>query len=204
MKKTWKKSPVSWVLLSICVVVYGYTRLRFGTNMNAYEALQVGGLLPPLITQEKEWYRLLTANFIHFDFLHILCNCYSLYVIAMQLQFEALLQTKRYLFIIITSMLFTTGIPCLLYVIFGIGGQTVMGGISGVIFGLIGAMLLLAMYFKGAYLRIFKLIYPSVLLTLVLPIFVPSISWIGHISGMIGGFISMLLIVICKPLSIWK
>ena len=65
-----------------------------------------------------------------------------------------------------------------------------MGGISGAIFGLMGALLALAWKFKDVYAYLFKQISSSVLLMLLISILVPSISLSGHISGMIGGFIA--------------
>ncbi|MFV0395857.1 MAG: rhomboid family intramembrane serine protease [Coprobacillaceae bacterium] len=204
MKIQYKKSPITFGVIAICVVMYLYTCIRFGSRMTALEAVQVGGLHPILILELNEYYRLFTANIIHFDLMHIFCNCYSLYTIGSMMGLEQLLKPKRYIFLIIISMLFTTGIPCLLYVIFNIGGNSIMGGLSGVVFGLIGAMLALAICFRGQYLQIFKQIYQSVLLMLVVSVLVPSISLVGHVAGMIGGFVGMILIIKCVPLPIWK
>ena len=79
-----------------------------------------------------------------------------------------------------------------------------MGGISGAIFGLMGALLALAMEFKSVYAYVFKQIASSVILMLLISFLVPSISLVGHVSGMIGGFIAMLLIIKFMPLDIWK
>lgn len=204
MKIQYKKSPITIIIIVICIVMYLFTLGKFGTRMTAYEALQVGGLHPSLVVEWNQFYRLITANIIHFDIMHIFCNCYSLYTIGTMMGLEQLLKPKRYIFLIVISMLFTTGIPCLLYVIFNIGGTSVMGGLSGVVFGLIGAMLALALYFRGQYLHIFKQIYQSVLLMLVVSFLIPSISLVGHVSGMMGGFVGMLFIIKIFPISIWK
>lgn len=204
MKIQYKKTPITIGVIVVCVVMYGYIVSQFGAQMTAYNALEVGGLHPILVLEGKEYYRLFSANIIHFDIMHIFCNCYSLYTIGTMMGLEQMLNAKRYIFLIVISMLFTTGIPCLLYGIFNIGGNTVMGGLSGVVFGLIGAMLALAIYFRGAYLQVFKQIYQSVILMLLVSILVPSISLVGHVSGMLGGFIGMLLIIKFMPIAIWK
>ena len=55
-----------------------------------------------------------------------------------------------------------------------------MGGISGAIFGLMGALLALAWKFKDVYAYLFKQILSSVLLMLLISILVPSISLSGQ------------------------
>jgi rhomboid protease GluP len=204
MKIQYKKTPITIGIIAICILMYLYIFITFGGQMSAYEALQVGGLHPALVVEEHEYYRLLSANIIHFDIFHIFCNCYSLYVIGSMMGLEQLLKEKRYILLIVISMLFTTGIPCLLYVIFNTGNTSVMGGLSGVVFGLIGAMLVMALYFKGHYLQLFKQIYQSVILMLVVSMLVPSISLVGHVSGMLGGFIGMFIIIKWMPINAWK
>ena len=204
MKIPYRKSPITISVIVICVVMYVYTFSKYGGRITALQALQVGALHPSLVIEWNQYYRLFTANILHFDVLHIFFNCYSLYTIGTMMGLEAILKTKRYLFIIIISMLFTTGIPCLLYGIFNIGGNSVMAGLSGVVFGLIGAMLALALYFRGQYLQVFKQIYQSVILMLLISFIVPSISLVGHVSGMIGGFVAMFIIIKWMPIISWK
>ena len=202
MKECYKKSPVTFIIILICLGVYGFTLVKFGDGLNAYEALLAGGLYPPLVIKYHQWYRLFSANFIHFDILHILCNCYSIYVVATKMRLEQLLATKRYIFLILISSLATTGIPCLLYQ-WGLLGDTIMAGLSGVIFGLVGAMLVLAFEYRGHYMQVFKQIYPSLLLMLVISLLVPSISLVGHVAGMIGGITAMYVMIKCRPLTSW-
>lgn len=63
-----------------------------------------------------------------------------------------------------------------------------MGGISGVIFGLIGSLLALSVLYGDVYSYLFKQIVSSVVLMLFISVAVPSISLVGHLGGMIGGF----------------
>lgn len=195
MKIEYKKSPVTFGVIAICVVMYLYTTYKFSGIMTAFEALQVGALHPIWVINGHQYYRLFTANILHYGFMHMFLNCYSLYTIGAMMGLEQSLKTKRYLFIIVVSMLFTTGVPCLLYGIFSIGGNSVMAGLSGVVFGLIGAMSALALYYRGQYLQVFKQIYQSVIAMLIISVLVPSISLVGHVAGMLGGFIAVFIIV---------
>lgn len=198
----YKKYPVTTGLIIICVLVYCYTSFRYSFEMNVFEGIITGGFNPVLVLEENQYWRLITANFIHFGIMHIFCNCYSLMNLGSVM--EMLLGMKRYLIILISSALFTTVLPTVYYCFTGSGAYSVMGGISGVIFGLMGALLALAWKFKDVYAYLFKQISSSVLLMLVISFIVPSISLSGHISGMIGGFITTLIIIKYMPLSTWQ
>ena len=170
--------------------------------MNVFQGIESGGFNPILVMGLKDYYRLITANFIHFGLMHIFCNCYSLLNFGAVMEY--LLGQKRYAIVLIASMFATTMFPCALYLINGSGANSIMGGISGAIFGLMGALLALAMKFKSVYAYVFKQIASSVILMLLISFLVPSISLVGHVSGMIGGFIAMLVVIKFMPLDIWK
>lgn len=202
MKYDYKKYPITTGVIGICILVYVYTTIKYGIDMNANEGLRTGGFNPILVVHFNEYYRLITANFIHFGLMHIFCNCYSLVNLGSVM--EHLLGQKRYAIVLGISMVATTLLPCLLYLINDSGAYSVMGGISGAIFGLMGALLALAMKFKNIYAYLFKQISSSILLMLLISVLVPSISLTGHVAGMIGGFVAMLLIIKFMPLNIWK
>ena len=68
-----------------------------------------------------------------------------------------------------------------------------MGGISGIIFGLIGSLLALSVLYGDIYSYLFKQIASSVLLMLFISVAIPSISLTGHIGGLIGGFVATII-----------
>lgn len=201
MNFDYKKYPVTSGLIGICVVVYLYTTIKYGLEMNAYEGIEAGGFNPIFVIAGHQYWRLITANFIHFGIMHIFCNCYSL--VNLGTVMEYLLGTKRYLIIIISTALATTALPTIYYLVTGSGANSIMGGISGVIFGLMGALCALAWKFKDVYAYLFKQISSSILLMLLISLLVPSISLSGHVSGMIGGFVAALALIKFMPLNIW-
>ena len=79
MKFDYRKYPITSVVIGICVIVYIYTTLKYGIEMNVYQGIESGGFNPILVIHLKDYYRLITANFIHFGLMHIFCNCYSLW-----------------------------------------------------------------------------------------------------------------------------
>lgn len=186
--KKYKKVPVTMGLITVCIIVYLISFVLYGEEMNVYEGITMGGYNPIYVYLDNQYYRLLTANFIHFGLLHIAVNCYSLYGIGMFI--EASLKPKKYAIVLLVSALATTGLPYLLFLINGFEANTVSGGISGVIFGLIGALGALAIKYKNIFMDIFKQLAPNVILMLVISFIVPTISMSGHVSGLIGGFVA--------------
>lgn len=193
----YKKAPITFLLITICVIVYIISFLLFGETMSSYDAIRFGGYNPLFVYANHEYYRLLTANFIHFGLIHIAVNCYSLYGIGAFI--ESVLKTKKYIIVLCVSAITTTSLPYILFLFNGFEANTISGGISGVIFGLIGALGALALKYKNVFLDIFKQLAPNVLLMLVISFVVPSISWSGHVFGMIGGFVSTYILLNIKP-----
>ena len=191
--KQYKRAPVTSVLIALCVVIYVISFLLYGEEMNVYEGMAFGGYNPVFVQLNHEYYRLITANFIHFGIIHIAVNCYSLYGIGMFI--ESSLKPKKYCIVLFISALATTGLPYLLYLINGFEANTVSGGISGVIFGLIGALGALALKSRDIFLDVFRQLAPNLLLMLFISVVVPSISLSGHVAGMIGGFIATYIIL---------
>jgi len=188
MNREYKIYKITYFLMVVNVITYLYTSLKYGLSMSAMQGIQVGGFNPLYVYYYHEYYRLITANFIHFGLMHIFCNVYSLYNLGMLM--EKILKEKKYIIVIVVSMISTTLFSYLLFLLFNIGTNSVMGGISGVVFGLIGSLLALSVLYGDVYSYLFKQIVSSVVLMLFISVAVPSISLVGHLGGMIGGFIA--------------
>lgn len=130
-----------------------------------------------------EYYRLFTAMFIHFGILHLALNMWALWVLGRNL--EAVLGPVRF---------------AALYVLGGLGGNVLAywlgsprvptAGASTAIFGLFAAIFIV-MRRMG---RDTSAIIPVLVINLVFTFTVPSISWQGHIGGMItGGIVAVIL-----------
>lgn len=194
--KNYKKYPITIGLITLCVGVYIISSLLYGLEMNAQDGISFGGFNPLLVFYDNEYYRLITANFIHFGILHIAVNCYSLFGIGVFI--ERVLKTRKYMIVLISSAISTTVLPYLLFLFNGYGSMSVSGGISGVIFGLLGALGALALTYRDVFLDVFKQLLPNVLLMLFISVAVPSISLSGHVSGLIGGFVATYLVLKIK------
>lgn len=189
----YKRFKITYTLIAVSIVVYIMTTLLFGLDMSSYDALMFMGYNPVYVSTYHAYYRLITANFIHFGIFHLVVNCYSLYNVGTFI--ERILDFKDYLIVVISSMISTTLIPYILYLIMGFGYNSVSGGISGVICGLIGSIIAFALVIKGAFQDVLRGIMPSILLMIVLSVVSSSISLSGHLSGMLGGFVSTYMIL---------
>jgi membrane associated rhomboid family serine protease len=148
-----------------------------GVNSTIYEK---GVLYAPFVAQ-GDWWRLLTAAFLHYGPFHLLLNMLALWWFGTLL--EQRIGSGRFLLIYIASGLA------------GSAGALVLSpnsptvGASGAIFGILGAGLVLErqrdFVFGGSALGI-------IVANLVLTFALSGISVGGHIGGLIGGAASML------------
>ncbi|HPF83392.1 MAG TPA: rhomboid family intramembrane serine protease [Bacilli bacterium] len=172
-----KKDPIiTKILLLINIVVF---LLQFVYGQNSL--LSFGALYGPAV-KSGEIYRLFTAAFIHIDILHLLFNCYALYVIGPQI--ENFFGKWKYLGI----YLFSAVCGNMLSIMFN--PSTVSIGASGAIFGIMGSLVYFGYYYRTYLDGIMKSqIIPMVLLNLILGFLVPGIDGFAHLGGLIGGVI---------------
>ncbi|WP_084106292.1 rhomboid family intramembrane serine protease [Demequina sp. NBRC 110056] len=140
-----------------------------------------------------EWYRWITAGFIHFSILHIGMNMLALWQLGQVL--EPALGRWRFLGLYAGSLMGSSAAV----EIIGTGGSlTAVGGASGAIFGLIAAY--------GIILKRLRLPYTQVLVIAAIFIGAPllsdlipgfgffsGLSWQGHLGGAIAGAAIMLV-----------
>lgn len=193
-----KNARITISLIAICVAVYLVSFLLYGLTMSAVEGLEFGGFNPIYVIHYNQYYRLITACFIHFGIIHLAFNMYSLYIFGSFM--EWILKTGRYFALSVAGLLCSTVIPLVLYLLFGMGANTVLGGISGLIFAYLGAFTYLSYRYPHVFKQMFRQLVPILLLNLFISISVPSISLVGHLGGYLGGMVIMAAIEYVKPL----
>jgi membrane associated rhomboid family serine protease len=134
------------------------------------------GMAPFAVRDEGQWYRLLTAAFLHAGLLHLATNMLTLYIVGAPL--ERLLRTGRYLTVYLVSALGGSLLSLWLSPEFSLGV-----GASGAIFGLFGALVVLRRQVGAEAGGLAVLIG----LNLVISFAVPNISWQAHIGGLVTG-----------------
>ncbi len=73
-----RNSPVSTAILIICVILY-FIEQTNGHPENADTAIRYGAMYAPMVKRGQYW-RLVSACFVHFGIWHIIANMYSLYL----------------------------------------------------------------------------------------------------------------------------
>lgn len=146
-------------------------------------ALQPGGFYVPLYdgtlmhSGGEEWYRLLTSGFVHFGIVHLLFNMYLLYVLGNMI--EPMIGRVRFLLVYLASLLGGSALELVL------GGDSVAGGASGAVFGLMG-LAAVAYWLRGVN-PLSTQIGTLLMLNLVLTFVFPGISIGGHLGGVLAG-----------------
>ncbi len=162
-------------LLVIMGLIYIYRLL------GNWETLVINfGIYRDLI-REGEIYRLLTGTFIHVDLIHLLCNCYALYMIGNMV--EGYYGRKKYIIIYLVSALAGSLLSIAMSSGFSIGA-------SGAIFGLLGSLLYFGYHYRVYFGSvILARIIPIVILNLAIGFMIPDIDNFAHIGGLFGGFL---------------
>jgi membrane associated rhomboid family serine protease len=168
-------SRVSQTIVVLNVVVFvlglalgqGYLQGRFG---------QIAGAPGVYGVADGEYYRLLTAAFLHAGVFHILMNMFALAQLGPVL--EAALGRLRFTALYVLSALGGSVLSYLLSDPFQLGV-----GASGAIFGLFGAYYVVVRRLGGETRSIVTLLAINLVITFTIPI----IDWRAHLGGLVVG-----------------
>lgn len=174
---------VTKVLIAVNVFVFLAQVIQSGSLTNPFGELFVRGALYGPAVANGDWYRLVSCAFLHGSILHIFFNMLMLWWFGRPL--EHLLGRTRFVAIYFISILA------------GSAGALVLTpdrptiGASGAVFGILGAGLILERsninVFGGSALII-------VILNLALSFTLNSVSIGGHVGGLIGGALCILVL----------
>jgi len=165
------KPYVTWSLIGITVAVF---LVQFATGVD--QVAEDFGMWPFGIALYGEWWRLLTAAFLHGSWLHIAFNMYVLFVFGPIL--ERVLGHVRFI---------------VLYLVAALGGsvasyvfsdpRTVSVGASGAIFGLMGAVIIAGRRLRWDITQVLVLLGINV----VIGFLSPDVDWRAHFGGLVVG-----------------
>lgn len=166
---------ITYLLIAINVICF-VVPILFGQYDDLISMFCVHG---PSI-RAGQFYRLFTGMFLHGSILHLLFNCYALYVIGCQL--ESLMGKAKYTII----YLFSGVTGALLSMTFG--GNYASIGASGAIFGLMGSLVYFGYHYRVFLGNVVKSqIIPLIIFNLVLGFMMSGVDNFAHIGGLIGG-----------------
>lgn len=179
------EAPCTVALIVINVAVFFIMSL-FGNTEDVMFMLEHGAMFEPLITEEHEYYRIITSMFLHFGIEHLLNNMVILGALGWNLELET--GKIRYLIIYLVSGI--GGNLLSLYLGVSSAEYAVSAGASGAIFGLMGALLYVAARNRGRMGRISgKGVLFMIALSLYFGITSSGVDNAAHIGGLLCGFI---------------
>ncbi len=179
------------VLVFLAMIVGGVSFLQ----PTAQQVLPWGANFGPM-TASGQWWRLLTACFLHFGIIHLGMNMFILFQVG-----------------IFTEKLFGNLRFLLLYLLAGIGGNiaglyfhplTVAAGASGAVFGVYGGLLGFLLIERGVVpsqsaFGLAKSAAIFLVYNLIYGLATPETDLVAHIAGLLTGFVAGCLLA--RPLS---
>lgn len=169
--------------------------LYLADYLNPHSGLKQFGASAPAPLVPGEWWRLITAGFLHGDILHILMNSWVLFDLGAEV--EQIYGTSRLIVFYFVSTI--TGFWTSSHL-----GMHYSVGSSAGIFGLIGAMLAFGVTDKSSLGSAVKALYMRwVIYGLVLS-FIPGVDFWAHIGGLAGGFVAGVLASTPRARLMWK
>jgi membrane associated rhomboid family serine protease len=176
-------AKVTKALVAINVAVYVAELVTGGGVNGTGSTIYLHGVLYGPLVEQGDWWRLLTAAFLHYGPVHLILNMVGLYWFGSLL--EERIGAARYLMLYLVSGLAGSAGALL----WSNGFLTPTVGASGAIFGILGAGLVLERQrdyvFGGSAMGV-------ILINFVLTFSISSISKGGHIGGLVGGILCAL------------
>lgn len=179
------KPVFTYIFMVINVLYFIYMEMNGGTT-STETLIQFGAKYNPAIILDGEWWRLVSAMFIHIGFIHLALNMLAVFYLGVAI--EKIFGNARFVFI---------------YFIAGIGGSlasfsfttSISAGASGAIFGLFGAFL----YFGVIHKRLFfQTIGTSILLILAINLVIglsfEQVDMAAHVGGLLAGFLAAAIV----------
>ena len=185
------RAPVTTALLVANLAMFGITYLAMVAQgkagglsilwgMDSVILIRLGASFPYLIFVQHEWWRLITAMFLHGGLIHIGFNLMVLWDFGPPI--EELYGSAKFFFFYV----FTGAVGFLLSA--GVGHFSI--GASGAILGLIGLLLAVTSKRGGAYMHQLRsqLIY-SIVILFALGFFMGIVDNWAHFGGLASGFL---------------
>ncbi|HEY4779680.1 MAG TPA: rhomboid family intramembrane serine protease [Solirubrobacterales bacterium] len=179
-------TPATFVLIAINLIVYLIEVAGSGINDPSTKIFENYALAGPFVA-EGEWYRLVTAGFLHLDLLRIILYASTLLLAGRML--EPLLGTLRFTFIYFTSLLAASFGALLL------NSNELTVSALGAAFGLLAASVVLTRT-RGSHSKEFTTCFAALIAINLIGSFIAADATAGdYLGGVVGGLICAILIV---------
>jgi GlpG protein len=195
-----------FLIIAIAVLLSFLTNFGFSSLLEPFLFLKSSGsnFYPSFqntFLSSQEWWRLITPTFLHFSLTHLIFNCLWIYILGSKIE----LIDGRGVFL---TLFLISGLSSNLGQYF-ITGDYLFGGLSGVVYGLLGYCFILDLDNRGQRydlpnaLYIFMFIWLLVGFTGILSFFgFGMIANMAHLTGLSCGFTLGFLIKLFQKLKI--
>lgn len=181
-----KKYPYITIgIVAINVIVYLILEW-IGDTEDALFMASHGGMYPPFLLNDNQWWRILTAGFLHFGVTHLANN-----MVVFALLGERLERATGHVRLAVIYLLSLLGGGVASYaVMVYTGNYAVSAGASGAVFGVIGGMLRIVIRHHGRFegMTTKRFVF-MIALSLYYSFSSINVDNWAHIGGMITGFI---------------
>jgi membrane associated rhomboid family serine protease len=179
-------TPLTFVLIAVNVAVFFYEMAQGdirGTNF--LQVVYDFGLNAFAISENGEWYRIVTSAFLHASIFHLLLNMYALFVLGPIV--ERTLGRVQFGIVYAAALMAGSAGALLL------SPNEITVGASGAIYGLLGALVVI---FRSRGISLMQSgLGITLLINFVFTLTISNISLGGHLGGLIGGGLAALVIV---------
>ncbi|ADH99813.1 Rhomboid protease [[Bacillus] selenitireducens MLS10] len=174
------KPRLTILLIGIIAAIFVWME-TVGSTTSTLTLVEFGAKYDPAIL-DGEWWRFVSAMFIHIGPLHLFMNSLALFFLGAAV--ERIFGTGRFFGIYFLAGLFGS-------VASFVFNDNISAGASGAIFGLFGALLYFGVRHKKLFFRTMGMNILVILgINLVFGFVVPMVDNGAHIGGLIGGFIA--------------
>ncbi len=179
------------ILLAVVNIIIFLYMFATKTAGDADFMAKHGAVYIPYMLENGIWYPIFTAMFLHFDIGHLANNMVMLVAVGRYVEKE--MDTIKFMIVYIISGLIGN-VLSILGDIYS-GKYVVSAGASGAVFGLVGALLAMAIKNRG---RIEGLGVKQILLMIALSLFSgftsAGVDNVAHVGGLVSGFILGLIL----------
>lgn len=179
--------PAVWILIALNLLAF-LAEIVFGGSTNDQTLHLLGALEPSAVLRQHQYWRVLTACFLHYGPLHISVNLFALYFLGPDL--EKSLGSLKF---VIGYLLSGIGSGLLVVALYALHltNNTELVGASGAVMGLIGISAGLLLRHRQTPLagRRLKEILGIVAFQTVFDLATPQVSLAAHLSGFLTGIL---------------
>lgn len=196
-----KKIYATYMLIALNLLVF-FLAVKGGgvEGSKNLDTLDYLGALIPIKVWAGEWWRVISANFLHYGFLHLSTNMLALYFLGRLI--ETNLGVFCYLFVYLFS-----GIGAMLtFTVWSLvrgDSYAFLVGASAAIMGLVGTLLAISGYLwlkkkNSINAKRLRLVMTVIIIQFIFDSLIPQVSFHSHLFGLIFGFFLGTIVLLFK------